>query len=367
MVVGDLNAKHIELGFRVTNAHGLALKTLVEDLGLEIRTSSEPNHIDSRGGLDWLGLALVSPGMLNWVSKTILLPDIGSDHLPLLHELREPVSQRVPGYFDLRSGSWANLERFMASRLPSLLVGNTCANIRELEALDNGINAALTDYMRDNFKQNSVQGKSHSTLPYRVLNKIKFKRRLSRLRDKCVYEENRVWFRGWISRLQREIKREIRELESSRWERACRRVDARFPDFWKQLKSLSGRGVANSVRLKRSDGTLVSDPVEVAEIFSTHLDNISGTDGSQFVETSSFDTVQQILSWDKRCQLGISRNDAGDISEAEILAAISRSKNTAAGLDRIPMALFKKAPPLLITALQVLFSGSLRLGMIPSR
>ncbi|XP_029657114.1 uncharacterized protein LOC115231178 [Octopus sinensis] len=233
MVVGDLNAKHQELGFRVTNAHGLALKTLVEDLGLEIRSSSEPNHIDSRGGQDWLGLALVSPGMLNWVSNTILLPDIGSDHLPLLHELREPVPQRAPGYFDLRSGSWANLERFMASRLPSLLVGNTCANIRELEALDNGINAALSDYMRDNFKQNPVQGQAHSTLPYRVLNKIRFKRRLSRLRDKCVYQENRVWFRGWISRLQREIRREIREHESSRWERACQRVDPRFPDFWK--------------------------------------------------------------------------------------------------------------------------------------
>ncbi|XP_029657527.1 uncharacterized protein LOC115231702 [Octopus sinensis] len=356
MVVGDLNAKHQELGFRVTNAHGLALKTLVEDLGLEIRSSSEPNHIDSRGGQDWLGLALVSPGMLNWVSNTILLPDIGSDHLPLLHELREPVPQRAPGYFDLRSGSWANLERFMASRLPSLLVGNTCANIRELEALDNGINAALSDYMRDNFKQNPVQGQAHSTLPYRVLNKIRFKRRLSRLRDKCVYQENRVWFRGWISRLQREIRREIREHESSRWERACQRVDPRFPDFWKQLKSLSGRGEAKSVRLKRSDGTLASDPVEVADIFSAHLNNISGTDGSQFVETSSFVTIQEVLSWDKRCQLDISRVDAGEVSEREILAAISRSKNTAAGLDRIPMSIFKKAPPLLITALQVLFS-----------
>ncbi|GFV42862.1 hypothetical protein TNCV_16091 [Trichonephila clavipes] len=124
LLVGDLNAKHSSWGSVINNKRGVELHNLMDDSAhLALNDGSPTYSSHSYHTEEALDVSIVSSDIFPFCKWTVL-QDIGSDHLPILVELKwKQLTQLVKkNFWNFKKANWEKyrdtVDRGLLSNLP---------------------------------------------------------------------------------------------------------------------------------------------------------------------------------------------------------------------------------------------------------
>ncbi|GFW25107.1 probable RNA-directed DNA polymerase from transposon BS [Trichonephila clavipes] len=222
LLVGDLNAKHSSWGSVINNKRGIELHNLMDDSAhLALNDGSPTYSSHSYHTEEALDVSIVSSDIFPFCKWTVL-QDIGSDHLPILVELKwKQMTQLVKkNFWNFKKANWE----------------------KSIDDLDESwlsfkkiiFKAAGQAIPRGNDKRPSPFFMHKSPLLQPLL-----KKRVDICRE--IKKSNNPSLRSSLNKINAEIKRTFIHLKREKWRELCKSIDAHTPNtkLWKLMKSLS--------------------------------------------------------------------------------------------------------------------------------
>ena len=384
LLLGDLNARALELGCCSTNTNGVELLEFVEASGtVVLNNPAVPTFHHSSCSfsacLDW---ALASPAAAGLFFATVG-EDVGSDHLPLLLHRPQTSSPRTP--LDLprwrTSGvGWTDaFERDLETRLrdEGLTGAAVPSTPDEVEARATAIEVAITS-SADATLARWRQRLDFAPVPLPWWARVLVRER-RRLRRRLASRPDDDDVRRQLGELRREIRRAVAEARRIRLQRkmAAFADGPRRPDFWPAVRSWFRTARPQLPPLQSPDGEQPATlPDERARLFARHLATTLGAPThASFDEAFRLeveDDVEADPLFRPRDDPDDGDDDAEDPASSVSPTCVGRELGRlkggkAPGPDGISTDLLKAAPFGLAVALAALFTGSLRTGFVPSR
>ncbi|GFX53776.1 RNA-directed DNA polymerase from mobile element jockey [Trichonephila clavipes] len=240
LLVGDLNAKHSSWGSVINNKRGVELHNLMDDSAhLALNDGSPTYSSHSYHTEEALDVSIVSSDIFPFCKWTVL-QDIGSDHLPILVELKwKQLTQLVKkNFWNFKKANWEKyrdtVDRGLLSKPPF--------ECRSIDDLDESwlsfkkiiFKAAGQAIPRGNYKRPSPFFMQKSPLLQPLL-----KKRVDICRE--IKKSNNPSLRSSLNKINAEIKRTFIHLKREKWKELCKSIDAHTPNtkLWKLMKSLS--------------------------------------------------------------------------------------------------------------------------------
>ncbi|GFV70227.1 RNA-directed DNA polymerase from mobile element jockey [Trichonephila clavipes] len=240
LLVGDLNAKHNSWGNVINNKRGVELHNLMDDSAhLALNDGSPTYSSHSYHTEEALDVSIVSSDIFPFCKWTVL-QDIGSDHLPILVELKwKQMTQLVKKKFwNFKKANWEKygdtVDRGLLSKPP--------IECRSIDDLDESwlsfkkiiFKAAGQAIPRGNYKRPSPFFMHKSPLLQPLL-----KKRVDICRE--IKKSNNPSLRSSLNKINAEIKRTFIHLKREKWKELCKSIDSHTPNtkLWKLMKSLS--------------------------------------------------------------------------------------------------------------------------------
>ncbi|GFV16835.1 probable RNA-directed DNA polymerase from transposon BS [Trichonephila clavipes] len=237
LLVGDLNAKHSSWGSVINNKRGVELHNLMDDSAhLALNDGSPTYSSHSYHTEEALDVSIDIFPFCKWT----VLQDIGSDHLPILVELKwKQLTQLVKkNFWNFKKANWENyrdtVDRGLLSKPPF--------ECRSIDDLDESwlsfkkiiFKAAGQAIPRGNYKRPSPFFMHKSPLLQPLL-----KKRVDICRE--IKKSNNPSLRSSLNKINAEIKRTFIHLKREKWKELCKSIDAHTPNtkLWKLMKSLS--------------------------------------------------------------------------------------------------------------------------------
>ncbi|GFY36745.1 probable RNA-directed DNA polymerase from transposon BS [Trichonephila clavipes] len=240
LLVGDLNAKHSSWGSVINNKRGVELHNLMDDSAhLALNDGSPTYSSHSYHTEEALDVSIVSSDIFPFCKWTVL-QDIGSDHLPILVELKwKQLTQLVKkNFWNFKKANWEKyrdtVDRGLLSKPPF--------KCRSIDDLDESwlsfkkiiFKAAGQAIPRGNYKRPSPFFMHKSPLLQPLL-----KKRVDICRE--IKKSNNPSLRSSLNKINAEIKRTFIHLKREKWKELCKSIDTHTPNtkLWKLMKSLN--------------------------------------------------------------------------------------------------------------------------------
>lgn len=379
VICGDLNAKHMDLGTRGTpNLNGEKVLGMIGQLNLKMLSKGEHTYTTRLGNKESLDIFLASEDVARLVRGVEVLPDIGSDHLPISIEFRGggPVTYAYPAIrLNLDKANWDGFIQELA-RIVELL---DFEHLTTEKAIDEAI-SQLESALMTAQKNNIPVCKAENLKPWRLTRDIK-----------AAIDDRRSARRFWelvkttdakrdYNRACKLVKTLIAKARLERFKKRCDELSNLLHEkprlFWKEFHYLSNNAKASQARVFPpidSDGKTSYSDQEKADAFAEHLANnvwVSPDDPDFCAGT--VDYVDRIL-----------RKNAADLSPSskprrdtsgrwtvkvqDTIGMVKRLKGTAPGDDGIMNATLKKAPAVFWEKATAIFNGCIRLGYMPAK
>ena len=391
VLVGDLNARAVELGCRTSNVNGEVLADFLDGgVALALNDPGVPTFAHSSYDfLDCLDWALATPAAAASLSA-VVGGDVGSDHLPLVvrRSGQRPASRRPPQEERRRwrttGRDWtqpfeADLERRL--REEGLTASTTLSTAVEVEACARAIEETIAASADAVLARSRHRADTNTLpLPWWVKVLIKERKRLRRLRNR---HPDDVEIRRRLGELRQDIRRAVSEARKERVEQkaAILAHGPRSPEFWPTVRRWFRGPVAELPPLQRPHGEPAVGPDERAEELARHLALALGPQRHRdFDDAFRAEVEAAANAGPPLLRLTADGDDDDEEEEAdpeEPTAAVSPSSvareisrlrgGRAPGPDGISTDLIKAAPFALAVALATVFTGSLRVGYVPSR
>lgn len=395
LVVGDLNARSRGLGCLSSNSNGRALEEflntsqalVLNDPGIPTFSHSSTPFQDC---IDW---ALASSAAAARISCS---PGgcIGSDHLPL--EIICPSVGNVPSStprgipclprWRTTGHDWREtFARDLSDRLleRQILPAITPSSPEEVEQMAEAIETAITESADACLRRSRPKLDSDGIPPpwwLRLLiqERKRLRRQLHRLQSDPSLRRQLNLLRAEIRRATREARLEHLEQQAQVFSQGPRK-----PSFWPAVRRWF-RGSSpplpplNRPEANSNEPPAIS-PADRAEIFASHLTSIfrvpqhASFDGAFFgwaeTDVSQDPIFHPLATADEEDSTS---NDPEEPTRSVTATDVARELQNlrggrAPGPDGISTDLLKAAPSSLTTALAALFTGSLRVGFVPTR
>ena len=293
LLLGDLNARHRDLGCRGDNVNGVVLRDFLDASdSVPLNDASLPTFFhtgyDHRDCIDW-ALATESFASLPLVCETG--EDIGSDHLPLLlRPSMTPLTACPPFPFPrwrLREADWQQFQQELTRQVtsdPSLWPPHKPNTPAALDTAAAQIEASLRNAADKVFvrQQSHTFRRDRPSLPLEVRWLIAERKRLRR----CD-ASGHPGLRPVINRLRAEIRIATKNAKKELAEEEGRRLSSgpRHEDFWPRVKAAlspsSNQPIPPMRRTADSGDPAVTDNQQRADLFAVHLQstmaNIEGS------------------------------------------------------------------------------------------
>ncbi|GBP67587.1 RNA-directed DNA polymerase from mobile element jockey [Eumeta japonica] len=241
ILFGDFNCKNPRWGCAVTDENGEKLDRLQDRLEFEIiapATATYFTYNDSNRP-STLDIALTKGVALN-LNNIETLDRLSSDHRPVLLKMGPP-----DGGKPISTTKITNWKRVTT------------------EQIDHAI-GALTSHVRTVVKrcEREVPASSdHRKFPPDILELIRAKNKA--LRRASAYPTPE--YRSRARALQREVKARVQEFRNESWSDLMEEITPSHKAFWKITKALKTKGYTPIPPLKRPDGSIALDDVEVLQ------------------------------------------------------------------------------------------------------
>lgn len=378
VIAADLNCHHQALGDRNTNAPGRLLFQFITESGLchhitpptrfpscEAQVPTSPDKL------------LTSPTLTRKVLKITSGFDLGSDHIPLIYDLKitsYPYKSDHHDAFevtDYRNADWESFSHSLNTNLEPLTHQPPPQTPDQVELLNASISSAVLEA-----KSLAVPVKRVLYTPLRlppdILALIKAKRRTRRL---LLRDPSSPYLHDTYRAQVEHVKMAMRAFRDTRAAEVCEKAESDFSHnprrFWRLVRHYNNPNTPFTPLLVND--TVVSDSQGISEAFRDHLSTVHSVpmhpdfDDPHFLATDAL--VQQ--NQDLFTPLPHIPEDLPDhdltspITFQEIDHKRKSLRNSAPGPDGISNLLIKKAPPLLVTLLSTLFTSVLLLGYSP--
>lgn len=358
IIIGDLNAHSPLWDARGrTNQTGKAIEDLLNCLHLGLLNKVEtPTYIDNRTGTtSCLDLCLTSPNLslLGDLKRGV---DLGSDHFPIecmfgFSGVKSDMS--TPKNWRLKHADWRRWEEEL------MRMGEGETNWfapADAETYNNNIVERLIDTASTTIPQTSGVRRCNRATPWwdpRVEGAV-IRRRIAK---------NLLWTHPTMDNLtdyrkqQATAKHLIIKKKKNSWAEFVSSVSHNTPSakMWGALKSING--------------TTAIKNCPVGEYNTTNLEK-----AEMFLDRFAPDTHHEVLSQHDQMVVTVAESITWKTEEViesiqphEVKKAISMSKNTSPGEDRICNVFLKKAPENILSDLISLYNTSLYSGQIPEK
>lgn len=367
IIVGDLNAKHPHFHGDDTNANGQALFNLYQEQlvnsvnpGLPTRHPQTQGHRSS--SIDFiLGTTTTFPLLSNFLVQD----PIESDHQPITADIKLtaaiPQAQYKPKpMFD--KADWNEYKSFIRERVNTLPIiqANQQSIDQSITAITNIIQAADTKAVP------RTSNKSRQPYPQEIINKIKAKRKIRR-----NYIANRdPAIKTIINRLQKEIRNEIRDFKQDQTTNTWNAVNNKEPGaFWTTVRKLIKQPSLPSMQPLQFEGSTHHTPDEQVKVFHKLYQDIHSIPpprpGSEELNTQVEQFVQGRLRPNNPAASRITELNC-NVTPADILHAVKRTKNTSPGHDEIYHSHLKNLPLEALRYLANLYEICIRTQYFPT-
>ena len=332
VLLGDFNAHSTVWGCTRSNRRGSRLEDLILRNDMCILNTGLPTHIAlPSGNTSAIDLSLSSPTLADRFRWRTHSHPSGSDHYPIWLWSNTPhPGVRVPQW-NIRRADW---ESFTADCYFDFEpdAGSTASEFND--EICNRITTSANSYIP-----------MTSALPRRIpvpwwtdecKRSIRKRRRYFRIFNRRPTLENLIQYR----KARAEVKRTVKQAKRKSWITYINTINRLTPltTIWRRINRLSGRSAAMPSPVLRSGNILISDPTEVANsIARTWADRWQlGTNDRRFIRHKM---ASELIPVNFDSAEVHSFNDYFSFEELQF--ALSQSKNTAPGPDKIHNAMLK--------------------------
>lgn len=360
IVVGDLNAKHVQLGNNLTNASG---EVLLHELDLNmwyLLNNGQPTRKDDSGRSDeMLDLHLCTADMKEFFRTFSVCESLGSDHFPTVSCFATQGklnTTTLPRRVDLKQYR-ETVQQLCANS--TVLTNNQPPDSEdELEAftkdLVNAISKSLTSAERHQVQR---------TLTKETMRLVKEKRRHRRqLKQLGAHSPEYTHTRMMVNKLQKQIRRSLKEANWNNQEKllqSARGKPGRL--FWRSIKLLSGSEKKQTqYPVLTSGGIQADNDPSRAEMFKVNLESNMKVPVPQGHLANQFDA-----DLDPEALAMNNSMTTTSISVDELELTLKAAKDSAPGPDRITYKHIQWLPLEVKKLICVLFSASITTGSVP--
>ena len=380
LLVGDLNARSLDLGCRSTNRSGEELAEFLDASGTfvlgdpAVPTFSH-SSCDFSDCIDW---ALATPAAAASLSSTVGL-DVGSDHWPLL--VRRSGAHFRPLALDPDVVRWrttgvdwkaAFSDALSDELLERDLFHTSLSSPQEVEESAKALEEAFRAGADAVLSRSRPRSGDVAAPPWWLRALIKERRRLRR---QLAYRPS-FEVRQELNEVRRAIRNSVEDLRRTRLEERARAFarGPRGPTFWPAVRRWFRNQPPAAPTLLRPDRSEATTPVDRAEEFARHLADVLAVPQHPSFDAAFFEATERSVEAD-RSLLPLTSSTDGAVEEvtrpvatSEVTWLLQRLRpGKAPGPDGISTDLLRAAPDEVADVLAALFSASLRLGFVPAR
>jgi hypothetical protein len=375
-----LNARHIAIGCKGTNAHGKKLlKFLNSSSNIILNDPSTPTFTHTAIPCsDALDYALATPKASRLITNCVVGKDIGSDHLPLEISFKDKDNIQLKGDTNVNTQpplnvAKTNWEQF-AKNIKDAIVNNnilwplpTIASSEDLDSFTAEISTLIKNEIETNTPRHRPADKERPRLPPLALALINSRRLLKKEHAQHPTDENRTK----INELNKAIKRIIKTTKKNmEFERAkILKQGPRDPRFWYTVKNLLYPR-SSQIHPILVDGHFVEDPHEKLDIFKQLFSKvlIDNDDDPPNTHVQCYVNNRAETLSEKHEPNAQGTELLKEITLGEMTAAVRKTKNKKApGPDLITYEHIKHLPPEAVSIILTIFNAAIKLHHFPNK
>jgi DNA-binding MarR family transcriptional regulator len=373
-ITGDLNSPNEAWGSRTTNASGLHLQQVIEDMGFHILNNPEqPTYMStSTGAPNILDLFICHSNSLCVTGECTTHGDIGSDHLPVNLELSIKAPAPPPTFKKVTD--WQKFRSKLATTQTNEVTVSKEAVDAEIESLSSLIKEAFSDATTSR----KVKMRNGFQLKRETSRWIETRRKLLKIKsDPLLSEEERRLVTTIYNRSNRKVRALLKIEDTLYWEKVAQTV-ASAPDVsskWKAVKRLTGSESRVDTPLKDpTTGNLVVTPEEIVEIHASRLEqthtpaNHPAFDQSWRSQTEEWSLQNPHLLKPLESPITEANDEElppTTVSEIQNFITSARLKS-APGEDGLTYLMLRNIPTNILLRICLIFNHCLLLGYFPS-
>lgn len=369
LILGDLNAKHVELGCRTTNTSGRILdewiiENQIEIIGGKTPTFEKGNYNEK---LDWVLSDTQTAIMTNNYKVHPQLGETSSGHYPLTLELtintdeREMESARKQ--FVFTKANWKQYKTELNQRLKQ-------RPVKEVDTIDDLIdyNSFITQCINE-ATENSIptperfkreQQIKPSTVTLRL---IKQKHQIYR---QLMKDKRNSQVKAEFYRIRRLVKNSLSNDSTTSFKNLLNALTApkmNSKQVWSTVNRFHGkkisREIKDALKLKNKIARFDNEKVELFREYFEEIYTVQRHDSKEQTETEN---AVEILIEESRPN---TNHKFPRITKKELKSVLDNLGNTAVGHDGVHNKCLKKYTKLFISHLLALYNSSFNVSYIP--
>ena len=368
-ILGDLNARHIDLGCLGSNLNGKHLRNFLLDTDhLIANDTSNPTffHV-AHNFSDCLDYCIVTKDLLPHIINCSTSKDLGSDHLPLAvifkNQHRVIHSNNDNNTLNYKLTNWdhfqENLKDKHKGKMPSKI--NTTD---DLEHFTNNFIEDIKSALVESTPKHRTPNPANPRLPPQVLRLINTRRHLR----KTQKSNNSTELRKEINELNKAIKKEIESVKKEIMSNKISVIEkgTKDPNFWPTVKSLLNTN-KNFQTTIIQNGSQLTTPIEKADAFAAHFKSIF-TESIEDPVHSNFHSMlsNQLPNFQDKSQRDPEHPLTKNINISHITKNLKKTKSDSApGPDKITYRTLKNLPLASLNKLAVIYNAVLDLAHFP--
>ena len=370
LILGDLNAKHIELGGRSTNKSGRILDEWLIDNHLEIIGGALPTFEKGscREKLDWVFSVTQTSLLAHSYAVHPQLGDTQSGHLPLTFELPLKPDNRelecARKQFVFEKANWKLYKSALNQRLRQK-PAQEVDTIDDLIAYNTFVTKCIVDATELAVRKPSQFKRKQTILPSAVtLRLIKEKHCLYR-RMKRDTDNNSI--RTEFNRSRLLVRNSLANDTTASFKQLLNTLSApkiNSQRIWSTVNRFQGKRATREIKHEvKLHGETARFDNEKVELFRRYFQEMYERQPHTFPDHIATDESVEAFVEDNRQD---SKQDYPRISDKELKSVLDNFGNTAVGHDGVHNKCLKRHTKLLVAHLLALYNSSFALGHVPT-
>ena len=334
LILGDMNGRNHLWGDLINNQRGRNLCSIIENENLGVLNTGEATHFHVQTcTLSAIDLSLCSDDSIIDFSWRVVDDRYTSDHFPIILE----TSQSTP---DSRLPRW-NMEKAQWSLFQEHCLIEATAD--EFQIIDDAIELLNTTFYSAGLQSIPRTSGSFKRKPVPWWNKeCAVALRTMRASFTRYKRHNSEYYRIEYRKSRALFRFKIKKSRKNSWTVYISKINSKTPLtlVWKKIRKIAGKYVPSKPPVLKVNGTIVAEPLEVANILATHFAEVSKKSDSRPC------AEHRNKEEDRDIDFSSVHRESYNIpfSMREFESALSKCNDSSPGPDDIPYAMIRNAP-----------------------
>ena len=312
-----------------------------------------------------LDLAICNEQLTSYIDSFQTSDQVTSDHVPILVKLKSTKRIRTSKFkHTVKTTNWDKFQvNIRKLELPTIDPKTTEQIDQSIEATTKIIQQSITESTTS--KEITINSEKLEIIPKPILDLIKQKRRTRRKLMKKHRPKDKIE----TNRLTAKIRLEHKKHKQKTWREFCNSLNGHSVSdskLWKAINSIDNQNKKFKVtKLETVNKELTSDPVQIANIFANHMQNVFTETNHPTFNQENYTKIQQEVPNFFNSNTNNTPIDVITPEEVALTIRTSIGTHGAPGDDQITNKAIKHLPEYFYAHLTIIFNASLQLNHVP--